>query len=255
MNPIFLLSGLGMMAVAFVVVIDWQLHSGIPWSLFWWGALAWTISIVLKSLAAIPAEPAMEGVRGVLPATLSEPVLWIYIGLLTGIFECGVTLYFAHVTRVRSQGWEGVVGFGLGFGAFEALLLGLTSFALILLVWLIPEELPQELVQQALAGAQSTIAIPAPVLERINAIFLHALSCLLIVYAVQTGERKWFWFSFLYKTAIDSIAGYIHITYGLENLTPGALWTFEIAILPFGIVGVWGLWKFRERYRKLEDRG
>jgi uncharacterized membrane protein YhfC len=255
MNPIFLLSGLGMMAAALVVVIDWKLHARIPWSLFGWGALAWVISIVFKSYAALPTETVMESVRAALPESFSEPVIWIYIGLLTGIFECGVTLFFAYITPVRSQGWEGVVGFGLGFGAFEALLLGLISFILILLVWLVPDKLPPDLVQQALAGAQSTIAIPAPVLERINAIFLHALSCLLIVYAVQTREWKWILASFLYKTAIDSIAGYIHITYGLENLTPQALWTFEVAILPFGIVGVWGLWKFRERYRELESRG
>jgi hypothetical protein len=101
MNPIFLLSGLGMMAAALVVVIDWKLHARIPWSLFGWGALAWVISIVFKSYAALPTETVMESVRAALPESFSEPVIWIYIGLLTGIFECWVTLFFAYIPPVR----------------------------------------------------------------------------------------------------------------------------------------------------------
>ena len=48
---------------------------------------------------------------------------------------------------------------------------------------------------------------------------VHALSCVLIIYAVQTREWKWFWFSFLYKTMLDAFAGFIQITYGVQNLT------------------------------------
>ena len=255
MNPFFLLSGLGMMAVALLVVFDWRRHAGVPWSPFLWGGLAWIVAIALKGIGGIPTDAIRSALEGALPKGFAEPVLWIYIGLLTGVFECGVTLAFARMDRIRSQGWEGVVAFGLGFGAIEAFLVGLTSFVMVLLVWRIPDKLPQELLQQALNGPQSTLVIPASVLERINAIFLHAFASLLIVYAVQTGRWRWFWVSFLYKTAIDAAAGYLYITYGIENLTTRGMWAFEIANLPFGIVGVWGLVKFRERYREREERG
>lgn len=252
MNPLFLLSSIGMMAVAIVAIVYWKVHSKVLWRLFLLGALAWIVGITAKIIAAIPTQTIMDFVRGILPRYLSEPALWIYIGLLTGVFECGATLAFAHIKRIRSAKWKEAVGFGLGFGAVEALLVGVGSFILVLLVILIPEMLPEELVNYLTSGTNSLLIIPAPIIERITVIFLHALSCVLIVYSVQVKEWKWFWFSFFYKTAIDAIAGYMHLANVLKDITTLGTWVVELVFLPFGIVGLWGLWKFRRRWEGLQ---
>ena len=133
MNPLFLLSGTGMMALALVAVVYWKKRSKVVLALFLWGALAWVVGIVLKSVASIPIPEVMDSTRAILPRYLAEPILWLYIGLLTGIFECGVTLGFAHIRRIRTVDWREAVGYGLGFGMIEAFLLGAYSFLMILL--------------------------------------------------------------------------------------------------------------------------
>jgi len=251
MNPLFLLSGIGMMLVAIAAIAYWKVRSKILWRLFLWGAAAWIVGVSLKSITALLTPTAIRSLSETLPKYVSEPALWIYIGLLTGIFECGATLGFAYIKRIHTSTWEEAVGFGLGFGAVEALIVGAGAFVLVLLVTLMPDKLPPQLVKFATCGTNSLLVIPAPIVERITAVLLHAFSCLLIVYAVQTKMWKWFWVSFFYKTAVDAIAGFLHVTYGMENITTTGVWVIEAVLLPFGLVGLWGLCAFRKRWEDL----
>lgn len=254
MSPIFLMSGIGMMLVGILAVVYWKIKSKIRWALFFWGVLAWIIAVVLKSIAALPTKTIISYLRDTLPKYLSEPIIWIYSGLLTGIFECGVTLAFVYlIRRVKESNWKESVGFGLGFGSIEAFLVGAGSFVLTYLAIFMPSLLPPEILKQATSGPNSPLIIPAPVVERITVIFLHALSCLLIIFAVQTKNWRWFWISFVYKTAIDTIAGYILFTYRSENLTVAGTWIVELALLPFGIIGAWGLWYFKDKWKISDD--
>jgi dipeptide/tripeptide permease len=53
-------------------------------------------------------------------------------------------LFFLYAfKRLRKQSWNEVVGLGLGFGAFEVLLLGISAFIITLLAILMPEQLPE----------------------------------------------------------------------------------------------------------------
>jgi len=247
-SPLFLLSGLGMMTVAVIAVIYWKRRENVAFALFLWGALAWAVGTILKSIAAIPVPAVIDGIRAALPRYFSEPILWLYVGLLTGIFECGIVLAFAHIRRMRTAAWREAVSFGLGFGAVEALLLGAYSFTVILLIMLIPDQLPPELLQLADSQSGSLLGIPVPIVERAVVVLVHAFSCVLIIYAVQTREWKWFWISFLYKTMLDAVAGFIQITVGVQNLTILGTWAVELVLLPFGIAGLWGLCVFRRRW-------
>ncbi len=252
MNPLFLLSGIGMVVVALATVIYWKFKSKVATAFFLWGAVAWVVGVVLKGIAAIPQSSIIDTTREYLPRFFSEPVLWLYIGLLTGVFECGAALAFTYfIKKLRYANWKEAVGFGAGFGAVEALLLGLVSFLWILLLILFPEiqeRLPSEYKFLA-TEPDSLLVIPAGILERVTAIFIHTFSSVLIIYAVQSKKWKWFWVSFFYKTAVDGIAGFHHITYGIENLTTLEIWVAEFIFLPFGIVGAWGLWVFKQRWR------
>ena len=252
MSALSLLPGIGMMALAWIAVLYWRQRSKVASTLFLWGALAWITGVVLKSAASIPTPAIANGVRAVLSRYFSEPILWLHSGLLTGIFECGITLAFAWTRRIRMVDWGGAVAFGLGFGAIEAFLLGMVSFLTALLTILIPDRLPSELLGSAASGAVSPLVIPVPIVERATFILLHAFSCVLILYAARTKVWKWFWISFFYKTVVDGIAGFINITYGVQNLTILTLWAVEIILLPFGLVGLWGLWTFPSRWKGLD---
>ena len=242
-----------MIAVALTTVIYWRSRAGVAPAFFLWGAGAWTVAVILKGIAAIPTPTIIAGARATL-RYLADPALWLYEGLLTGIFECGVVLAFAYlIGGIRQANWQEAVGFGAGFGAVEAFFLGLSSFVLILLVILIPGKLPPKLLALVTSETGSPLVIPAPIVERITAILIHIFSSLLIIYALQTGKWRWFWASFFYKTLVDGIAGFVHITYGIENLTTLGLWLLELGLLPFGIVGAWGLWVFRRRWKPQAD--
>jgi len=240
------------MLVGIITPAYWKITQKVLWKFFLWGALAWIIGVALKSIPPILAPIVDQIIQEDLPRWFSGPIHWIYIGSLTGVFECGTTLFFAYIIKsIRTAGWNEAVGFGLSFGAIEALLVGLGSFIVVLLVILIPDKLPSKIVELAAAGSDSLWVIPAPIIERAIAVFAHAFSCVLIIYAVQAKAWRWFWVSFFYKTAIDGFAAYWHLTIGIENVTTAGLWITELIFLPSGIIGLWGLLVFRRRWRKL----
>jgi len=242
-----------MMAVALVAVVYWKTSRGVLWRLFAWGALSWIVGVGIKLVAAIPNPFIINAARDIFPKYLAEPLLWLYIGLLTGVFECGATLAFAYIKRIRSADYKGVVAFGLGFGAVEAFLVGLASFVTLLLVILIPDKLPEQMVKAITSGSHSPLIIPAPIVERITAILLHAFSCVLIVYAVRTKAWKWFWVSFWYKTAVDGVAGLMHLENLLKDISTAGMWVVELVFLPFGLVGLWGLLAFHKRWETFDQ--
>ncbi len=77
MNPLLLIPGIGMMAIALGTVIYWKAHSKVALSFFLWGAAAWIVGVALKLIAAIPTSAIITGSRELLPRYLSEPVLWL----------------------------------------------------------------------------------------------------------------------------------------------------------------------------------
>jgi uncharacterized membrane protein YhfC len=248
-NPFFLLQGIGMIAVALIAVLYWKRRGQVPFVFFLWGGLSWLVAILLKGIAASPTPQIISLLRDAVPVYIADPLLWLYIGLLTGVFECGVALVFIQlIQRLRSASWREALGYSLGFGAFEALLLGIYSFVIVLLIIVMPEQLPPELLDLAETQNASLLVIPVPIVERGIVILLHAFSSVLIIYALQRKEWMWFWLSFLYKTAMDTIAGYIQITYGVQNLTLAGVWLVELILVPFALIGLWGLIVFRRRW-------
>jgi uncharacterized membrane protein YhfC len=249
MNALFLLQGMGMMAVGILAVLYWKKLSRVSATLFLWGGLSFLTAMVIKSAAATLIPEITTRLRAFAPDYISEPLLWLLVGLLTGVCECGISLAFVYwLRRIRSASWSEAIGYGLGFGATEAVLLGIFSFVIVLLIITIPEQLPPEVVDLMDTGNVSILAIPVPIVERAITIVLHAFSSILIVYAVQNNAWKWFWISFMYKTAMDIIAGYIQITYGVQNLTLSGVWLVELAIIPFAIIGIWGMLRIRNNW-------
>ena len=202
-------SALGMIAVALVAVLAFRRRSRASYAAFGIGALAWTVGVAAKIAWAVPTNKAVLAFFTAHLGRVAGPVSWLYIGLLTGIFEVGATWIFVRFTRIRAAGRADVTAFGIGFGAIEALLLGLLSLAILAVVALFWSRLPRE-AQAALAGhgQSSRWVVVLPVLERAYCVVAHAVSCILVACAVQQRRPRWLALSFAYKTLVDGIAAW-----------------------------------------------
>src|SRR3990172_10800554 len=90
-NPSFLLSGMGMIVVGAVCVIYWALKRRVSITPFLLGGAAWVVSVALKVGFALICN---RRVQSLLSESFTEwvasPLFLLYIGLLTGVFECGL---------------------------------------------------------------------------------------------------------------------------------------------------------------------
>jgi uncharacterized membrane protein YhfC len=231
-SPLALLSGLGMIAVAagyIVYVIVTRLSGGY----LGLGALAWVVAVALKFAWAIPVNKLVyNALYSALPKALAGPVFYVYVGLLTGVFEVALVWLVLRYTRLGKAEWRRVLAFGIGFGVVEALLLGLSSLGNVVAAMIMPNMFPPAALEQ-IAQASNILYGLAPVLERFFTVLIHILSNALIFYAVARRQPRWFWLAFVYKTLIDSVAAYAQVT----GLTLGKIWVIEAIVAVWGAIG------------------
>ena len=92
-----------MMLVALVAVFAWWFYSRVQWRWFWAGAGIWTVGVALKFAVALPLNPFFFGKSG-RAAGLKLVIGSVYCGLMTGIFEIGITLAAAFIWRRLARG-------------------------------------------------------------------------------------------------------------------------------------------------------
>lgn len=212
-------SGGGMVLVALASIGLWKVWSKAKWRWFWVGAAVWTVGVALKFAWAIPLNgPILGALKGSLPHAVYLAAGSVYVGLLTGVFEIGITLAAALIWKRMALDANRAVAVGVGAGAFEALLVGLVTVASI---------------AGPLLGA-ALVWLVGPV-ERVIAILCHTSSRALVLMSVAT--RRWilFGWGFLLLTAVDAIAGYALLSGDLGRVST---WWIEAAIAPFAVASV-----------------
>ncbi len=257
-SPVFLLPGIGMVVVGVAAVIIWHRRgrTGL-WFAFVVGALAWTLAVALKFAWAIPFNaPVKRGLEHVLPKIASDPLYWLYIGLLTGVLECGIALAFVLRTRLRRANWDAAMAFGIGFGATEAIALGLVSFLGLASAILFFDVLPADakgkiLASLGQAAGHEITFISIPIIERLSTLLIHCFSCVLIVYGIRVRQWRWFWIAFFYKTTVDGLAaGSVlgwHVKQSLTKMVQ-----FEGIVVLLAVFALVGLWFLRARFTALD---
>jgi len=247
-NPIYLLSGFGMILVGVFFILYWFFFKKISFSFFLWGALAWIVAVLLKAAVSYSVTNNLVlFLRLHLPKYFAESLIWIYVGLMTGIFECGVVLLFTFIRRLRDSNYKEAIGIGIGFGSVEAILLGASSFITLLVVLLIPAKLPKDFINQIFSSLQPISTIFAPILERFSAMLIHISSTVLIIISVKLKKQGWFWLSFLYKTIVDGYAGYLIFTKGArEMVNVMNYYSIEFVFLALGLIGILILIKIKK---------
>lgn len=246
LQPVILIPGIGMTLVA-LLAAAWALRAGGTWRMLGWGALFWTFTVALKFAWAIPVNPPLMQLLGVSfqnPLTVPNIIFYIYVGALTGIFEVLVAWLVLRKRALGRASWKQALAFGVGFGAFEALLLGLLSLVQSVGVLLTPETLPIATLG-SMASNNNVLYAIAPVVERFSVILAHVFTCVAIFYSIAIRQPKWMWMAVLYKTVLDAPAGLAQFM-GLNTLE--RLWAIEGVILLIGLVGLWATWRINQRY-------
>jgi len=246
-SPIFLLAGIGMILVAICAVCLWQRGKPSLWPAVWWGALAWVVSVAIKFAAAWPTQAFIQHRSG-------DPLIWLYVGLLTGVFECAVPLLLIWKSRLRQADWDRAVAFGIGFGGVEAFLLGLASLVPIVLLLVSPDLIPPStrdgLVQRL--RDFGLLSIFLPILERVSALAIHVLSCVLLVYAVRMRHPRWFWLAFAYKTAVDGFAGWSVLSWKVAE-SAAKTTELELVMVLFATIAVAAVPRLKTGFARLDQ--
>jgi uncharacterized membrane protein YhfC len=234
-----------MIALAVAAMVVWRRRTGARWSFFGAGALAWTVGVALKFAWAIPLNAPILALLSKHLGRASGVASWLYVGLLTGIFEVGATWAFARLERMRKASADEAMAFGIGFGAFEALLLGVASFVVLAGALLFWSKLP-DAAQRALGGHSTPWMIAIPVVERAYTIVAHAISCVLVFQGVQQRRASPIVASFVYKTLIDGLAAWGIMAWGVRTNTTHLAW-FEVVMAVLIALTVPVVWLFRPR--------
>jgi uncharacterized membrane protein YhfC len=235
---LWIASGLVVMVGAASACAAFQRRRGARWRDYSVGALGITLAVILKVLAAVALFGALSRFFG---GRIPFPVSSVASGLLTGVFEVGLALLMVRATSLRHASWSSALAFGLGFGCFEAGLLGLLAVlrgALGLLLpfldgLLSPGDLAE--IARGMGGWHEPFVL---ILERIVAVPVHVLACALVVLAVQRRQPGLFWAAFWFKSAIDAVPA--------RGLPEPVL---QAVYLVFGLAAWWTLLRLDERFR------
>lgn len=228
-----LISGFGMILVGVGFVFYWIRAARVPLLPFLWGALLWVITVAIKFAVAIPFNrPLLKYFILALHPVTGGIAFSVYVGLLTGIFECGLCYLVIRLTFMREYDFNHAIAFGIGFGAIEAILLGLVA-------------LIKVLVPGHPAGVVPLVSISIPIVERFFTILVHVFSAVLIFYSIRYRKFSYFLLSFFTKTAMDGFAGWFSLNF---KFTPANLWMAEGVVTVFGIFSFIGSIWIKKKY-------
>lgn len=204
---------------------------GITWRILGAGAALWAVSVALKlAFAMVASQPVARWLHAALTKFWADPLFWSYVGLLTGIFECGIFLVVASFIKRSHWSWREAVALGVGFGAIEAMALGLVSGLSM-----------NSTGPWASLTTGSEVLVPA--FERLLALIIHVASVVMILHALIARQWRWFAASFVCKSAVDTVAAWLLLSGTSLRTSP---WMMEwICIAPFALISVGALFHLR----------
>jgi uncharacterized membrane protein YhfC len=254
MNYFLILGPIGMMIIGLSAIIVYWRNNKVKISVFLVGGLLWLISITLKSVMDLFLTPELYNALYVVNSALALTVISIIIGLRTGFFESGIT-YLYLKRKGKKIDWNNALALGIGFGAIEAVILGLVNTMSFIAGIMILNNPLLEATERALVEAifnQSTIEVLFAWLERVFTIMIHVFTTTLVVKAVNHKDKNFLWLSIIFKTLVDLPIPLFQVL--VEGGSLLALYSIEAYIAALGIISFYGLkWvKNKKRIRFLK---
>lgn len=227
-----------MVLVGAAAILLWRRRA--PAEYFLYGAIFWAAAIAVK--IAMDLTITVPFSRLLPPALSGALILGAYAGLRTGILESGIPYAAGKLTRLPLD-FDRSVAIGIGFGAVEAIVLGLSSLLNVLAYLTVPgllDSLP------AAVQVQLTLPfLPIPVIERLFTLFCHVFATALALYAVRAG-LKWLALSIAFKTIIDGALPLFSHFLAPMGLIDYLLVEAYVALL--GVVSIAGLIWLKKRW-------
>ncbi len=252
MNPWLVLGPLGMVAVGISSIIYWRRMSGVGLRIFLFGGLVWAVSVAPKFLMDLTVTPVISpymlrhlGMMGYLI------FMGAFVGVRTGLFECGAAYLAFERTSLGQVSMDEATAFGVGFGAVEAIVLGLPSVVQIGMFFLNPailDALPPA--QRAYVIEQlsaPTMVVLAPIIERLFTLLVHVLSAVLVYSAVRWAQPRLLLYAFLYKSTVDAPIPYLQWALG-SSPDWWTVYLVEVWVVLIGAVGYLSTVRLRQMH-------
>jgi len=248
-DPLLLFAGVGMISVGLVSMIYWSERAKFRYFVF--GGLLWLSAIGVKLAMDYTVTPKLNSW---LISTFGKTIvtsMWagLYVGLRTGLFECGFPYLVFLKTKLREANWSEAIALGIGFGALEAIVTGVQSLLSILTMMTTPEilsSLPPEMREAVLRQlGYGGWVVPVPILERAFVLLAHIFATSLVIYAVKEGNWSYFAVSFGYKSLLDGVIPLLNFFTPTKTLTE--LYLIEIPVIVFGTIGIFGVRLMKQR--------
>ena len=119
--------------------------------------------------------------------------------------------------------------FGVGFGATEALVLGVLALAGMLVTE--PEA--------------SVLLVPAAIIERVFVIFVHTFTAMLVFLSIREGRIMLLVAAILFKTILDGAIPLLQDAFGSSI---EGVYLLEIFVVVMGLVSLLGIIRITEKY-------
>ena len=246
-NAFLLLSPIGMIAVGLAAILFWKSRKRVAWKYFGYGALLWTLAIIPKIIMDIAVSPYLYAWLAGYGMVIAIIGLGLYLGLRTGLLESGFTYLAASKVRdLKRIKLNDAIAFGIGFGAFEAIFLGIAGF-LSLSFFVFNPSIASLLTPSEQASLDSpTIIVGAAIIERVFSIFIHIFTSMLIFYSLAKKRISYLAYSIIFKAAVDGIIP--ALTYYIDTSTVTGIYLIEVPFLGLALIGYAGTRWLMKRY-------
>lgn len=207
------------------------------WPLAWgWigvGALLFFAAQVPKTFTALGALQLPQRISA-LPAD-GWTRSWLFVAIsaaIPGFWE--ELAKWLPLRIVRPVNWAAVISFGVGFGGFESVLLGINTVVTALMAAVAPEILPAEAIASFTGPVQPLLLFTAllAVIERAMAMALHAALAVVNARAVLLRRATLLLLAMLVHTVVDLLPAY----YQLVSQTTATLLVTEACVVVMGVL-------------------
>jgi hypothetical protein len=197
------------------------------WRYFIIGGALWTCGVTLKfAWAFLLNAPIFSILQESFSPTVSTIIGALYIGLLTGVFEIGVTVIAARQWRSLTANASRGIAVGIGAGAAEAISLGIAVLVPAMFWPNVVSSRPEDVI---------LLTILLPVTERVLALLCHTASRAAVLFAAATRKVRWAFAGFALLTGVDVVAGVFLLHKGPTRIST---WYLELALVPFALISI-----------------
>jgi|SRR5215217_1927675 len=205
-----------------VAVVLWaRRRLRVSWKVVGWGALAFAVSQLLTRLPLTQAlqYALRDELRG---SELLRNVMLVVLCLSAGLFEETARLWVFGRPLKAYRRWRDAVGFGVGHGGLESVLLvgGVAALGLVNLVALANLDpstlpLPPEQVAEVVKAKAASAALRwwEPLLgayERVGAMVMHVAFSVLVLQRYVRGSIRWYWLA----VGVHALANFVAVVVG-----------------------------------------